>query len=155
MSSASDYPGRLHHAVPGWVKAGALFHVRLRVDPEQIPPLTEPKLAADLLEAARYYHDCRRWWCRLIVLMPDHVHAVLSFPEAAGLAITVRDWKRATARRLGVRWQGNFFDHRLRSEAEADEAWVYFGQNPVAKGLVSHAEAWPWRWSPDNNTKPD
>lgn len=148
MDSEREYPGRLRHAVPGWVKTGAVFHVRLRVAPEQTVPLTEPRLAADLLTAVRRYHELGRWWCRLVILMPDHLHALLSFPEQHGLAATVRDWKRGTARFQGVQWQSNFFDHRLRSETEADESWVYFGENPVVKGLVARAEDWPWRWSP-------
>ena len=148
VNSEHDYPGRLRHGVPGWVKSGSVFHVRIRIAPEQTPPLTDPALAPDLLAAAQRYHQTGRWWCRLIVLMPDHLHALLSFPETAGLATTVRDWKRATARFHGVRWQTNFFDHRLRSEGEADEAWLYFGQNPVVKKLVAQAGNWPWRWSP-------
>jgi REP element-mobilizing transposase RayT len=144
-----EYPGRLRHEVPGWVKAGAVFHVRIRVSLEQVVPLTDEKLGAELLMAVRRYHEIGRWWCRLVVLMPDHLHAMLSIPEnAVGLAGTVRDWKRGTARFQGVRWQDNFFDHRLRSEKEADEAWNYFGNNPVVKGLVTRAEDWPWRWSP-------
>jgi REP element-mobilizing transposase RayT len=149
MEEPRDFPGRLRHDVPSWVKAGAVFHVRVRVAPEQATPLTDTKLGADLITAVRRYHDLGRWWCRLVVLMPDHLHALVSFPEnEAGMASAVRDWKRGTARFQGVRWQSNFFDHRLRSEAEADEAWVYFGENPVVKGLVGRAEDWPWRWSP-------
>jgi hypothetical protein len=47
----------------------------------------------------------------------------------------------------GVHWQSNFFDHRIRHEAEADETWTYLGNNPVVKGLASAPEEWPWRWS--------
>lgn len=148
MQQESEFPGRLRHAVPGWVKAGAVFHVRIRIAPDQVVPLTDRSLGPLLLAAAKHYHDSGRWWCRLVLLMPDHLHAMLSFPEDEGMAATVRDWKRATARLHGVKWQTNFFDHRLRSEKEADEAWAYFGSNPVVKGLVARAEDWPWRWSP-------
>jgi putative transposase len=144
----TGYPGRLCHTVPGWVKAGAVFHVRLRVAPAQAVPLTDARLAPDLLAAVKRYHASARWWCRLAVLMPDHLHALLSFPEQTGMAAALRDWKRGTTRFQRVRWQSNFFDHRLRSETEADEAWAYFGENPVVKGLVARAEDWPWRWSP-------
>jgi putative transposase len=143
-----EYPGRLRHDVPGWVKAGAVFHVRIRSAPEQVIPLTEEKLGADLLAAMRRYHELGRWWCRLVVIMPDHLHALVSFPDQSGMSATVRDWKRGTARFQGVRWQSNFFDHRLRTDKEVAEAWVYFGANPVVKGLVLRAQDWPWRWSP-------
>jgi REP element-mobilizing transposase RayT len=131
------------------VKSGAVFHVRIRIASEQRVPLAVEALGAELLAAVRRYHEAGRWWCRLVVLMPDHLHAMLSFPEhGAGMAATVRDWKRGTARFQSVKSQTNFFDHRLRSESEADEAWVCFGNNPVAKGLAVRAEDWPWRWSP-------
>lgn len=149
MEEPRDFPGRLRHDVPGWVKSGAVFHVRIRVSLEQVTLLTDEKLGAELLTAVRRYHELGRWWCRLVVLMPDHLHALVSFPEnEAGLAGTVRDWKRGTARFQGVRWQDNFFDHRLRSEKEADEAWIYIANNPVVKGLVARAEDWRWQWSP-------
>jgi REP element-mobilizing transposase RayT len=122
------------------------------VAPEQGVSLTDEELGPELLAAVRRYHEIGRWWCRLVVLMPDHLHALVSFPGQGGMAATVRDWKRGTARFQGVRWQSNFFDHRLRAEREADEAWVYFGENPVVKGLVSRAEDWRWRWSPHENT---
>ncbi len=110
MEQPREYPGRLRHDVPGWVKAGAVFHVRIRVAPEPAIPLTEPALAAQLLAAVKRYHESGRWWCRLVVLMPDHLHAMLSFPEhGPGMAATVRDWKRGTARFQGVEWQTNFF----------------------------------------------
>jgi putative transposase len=147
MEPERAFPGRLRHDVPGWVKAGAVFHVRIRVAAEQVTLLTDEKLGGERLAAVRRYHELGRWWCRLVVLMPDHLHMLVSFPEQNGLAATVRDWKRGTARFQGVRWQTNFFDHRLRSEQEADNAWVYLGENPVVKGLVARAEDWPWRWS--------
>ena len=153
MQPEPDYPGRLRHSVPGWVKSGAVFHIRLRIAPEQRVPLTDERLGMDLLTAVRRYHDLRRWWCRLVVLMPDHIHAMLSFPEQNGMAATIRDWKRGTARFQTIKWQSNFFDHRLRSEREADETWAYLGNNPVAKGLVERAEDWPWRWSPSAQLK--
>jgi putative transposase len=147
MEPELEFPGRLRHDVPGWVKSGAVFHVRIRVAPEQVTLLTDEKLGVELITAVRRYHDLDRWWCRLVVLMPDHLHALVSFPEHEEMAATVRDWKRGTARFQGVRWQSNFFDYRLRSENEIDEAWVYFGENPVVKGLVARAEDWRWRWS--------
>ena len=142
-----EFPRRLHHKTPGWVRAGALFHVRVRVHAEQHPPLTVPKLADDLLEAARRYHDLDRWWCELFLLMPDHLHAMLVFPSEPGMALVMRDWKRGTARFQGVNWQDNFFDHRIRNHKERDETWLYIRRNPVVKGLCSDVEMWPWWWS--------
>lgn len=107
MEESRDFPGRLRHDVPGWVKSGAVFHVRIRIASVQVPPLTDEKLGAELLKAVQRYHELGRWWCRLVVLMPDHLHTLVAFPEnEAGLTDTVRDWKRGTARFQGVRLAG-------------------------------------------------
>lgn len=144
---ARDYPKRLHHRTPDWVRTGTLFHVRIRVAAEQSPLLTEPALAAALLAAAHRYHDLGRWWCELFLLMPDHLHAMLAFPGEPGMAIVLRDWKRGTARFQDVQWQENFFDHRIRHSREKMTTWAYIHRNPVAKGLCREDDHWPYWWS--------
>lgn len=133
--------------MPGWVKEGALFHVRLRVDKEQETLLTEPSLAASLLKSAARYHSAGHWWCELFLLMPDHVHALLAFPREPGMSVVIRNWKRGAARLQGVLWQDNYFDHRIRNQAEAQEKWLYIRRNPVVKGLCTTEEVWPHWWS--------
>ncbi|HTL67105.1 MAG TPA: hypothetical protein VL200_05545 [Lacunisphaera sp.] len=79
--------------------------------------------------------------------MPDHVHALLRFPRDPGMAGIIGNWKRGTARFQGIQWQENFFDHRLRHKAEADEKWQYIRNNPVMQGLCDHQDNWPHWWS--------
>ncbi len=109
--------------------------------------MVELPLGIDLLRGARRYHDDGHWWCELFLLMPDHVHAILAFPSVPGMSETLRNWKRATARFHRVRWQGGFFDHRLRSGAESNEKWHYIRRNPVVKNFCATEDAWPWWWS--------
>lgn len=126
--------------------AGAVFHVRLRVDVSQFPLLTDTELAERLLAAARNYDERNEWRCLLMLMMPDHVHALLAFPSGKAMATVVGSWKRYAARSLGVKWQKNFFDHRVRSERELAETWSYVLRNPVAKGLCEKEEDWRWVW---------
>ena len=142
-----EFPHRLHHTTPGWVKEGAAFHIRIRVAPQQGVSLAEPTLAAELIAAAKRYHDLGKWRCDLFLIMPDHLHAMLIFPFYTDLTATTRDWKRGTARFQRVNWQDNFFDHRIRQRKERDETWHYIRMNPVAKGLCSDEDKWPWWWS--------
>jgi len=100
--------------------------------------------ATALLEAARRYHQLHRWHCRLLLLMPDHVHALLAFPAEPGMSRIVGAWKSFTAKRLGIAWQSNFFDHRIRHAAELEEKAAYIAANPVAKQLCARPEEWPW-----------
>jgi len=110
-------------------------------------PLTTPELAADLIQAAKRYHESGKWWCELFMLMPDHMHALLSFPKKMGMAMTIRNWKRGTARIQKVKWQDNFFDHRIRNDRLRADTWSYIRRNPVAKGLCADEDAWPHWWS--------
>ena len=56
----------------------------------------------------------------------------------------VGDWKRFTSERTGIRWQKNFFDHRLRSDESWDEKAAYIRNNPVRAGLLPEGQTWPY-----------
>jgi REP element-mobilizing transposase RayT len=90
------------------------------------------------------YHHRRIWHVALVVLMPDHLHAILSAFGSRSLESTVSSWKRLAAKRLKIRWQRGFFDHRLRSESSAQQKWKYVMQNPVRAGFVPTPEEWPY-----------
>ncbi len=76
--------------------------------------------------------------------MPDHLHALISFPPLSGMRIVVGRWKAWQTRQLGVLWQDNFFDHRIRNRREFELKADYIRQNPVVKGLCKNAADWPW-----------
>lgn len=80
----------------------------------------------------------------LFLLMPDHVHALLSFPKHEAMPDVIGDWKRYQSKLFGIRWQDNFFDHRIRNTEEYLEKAAYIQRNPVAKGLCCQAEDWRW-----------
>ncbi len=145
-AGARQFPQRLHHATPAWVESGATYHVRLRASAAQPVSLTEPVLARPLLASARHYHDAGRWHCTLLLLMPDHLHALLAFAENRAMSRTIAEWKRFTAWQFGIRWQDNFFDHRIRDRRSLRQAYDYILGNPLAKGLVATDSGWPWMW---------
>jgi putative transposase len=140
------FPSRLHHQTPPWVKPEATFHIRLRTSLANEIPLTDTKIAPALLHAAKFYHDTLRWHCRLFLLMPDHAHALLSFPPESTMARIIGDWKGYTAKTLAVKWQPNFFDHRIRDQKGLEEKHHYILANPVVKELCLHPNDWPHRW---------
>jgi len=76
--------------------------------------------------------------------MPDHIHALLSFPKDMVMSQVIADWKRYQSRQRGIRWQNNFFDHRIRNTAEYLEKASYIRNNPVVKGLCETPEEWAW-----------
>jgi putative transposase len=84
----------------------------------------------------------------LIVLMPDHVHMLVSMSPDHDLSKTVGLWKRWPWKKHDIDWQPNFFEHRLRREESADRKAQYVFLNPVRGGLIEKAEDWPWTWMP-------
>lgn len=85
----------------------------------------------------------------LCLLMPDHLHALVSFPIDRDLTKVISNWKEIAAKKAGIVWQRDFFDHRLRSAQELREKEAYISLNPVRKGLVGEPEDWEFVWRPD------
>jgi REP element-mobilizing transposase RayT len=142
------FPSKLHHEVPSWVETGALFHIRIGLN-RQIEQsfLTDAALAATLLDSAKFYETKARWHITLFLLMPDHLHALLSFESDESTSSVVGDWKRFQSNQHGVVWQEGYFDHRLRDDERGEQLSIkmdYIRQNPVAAGLCVKAEDWPW-----------
>ena len=81
--------------------------------------------------------------------MPDHLHALVSFPRDSSPTKVMAGWKEIVAKKTSVTWQRDFFDHRLRSDESHEEKAAYIRQNLVRKGLVAHAEDWEFVWEPN------
>ena len=88
----------------------------------------------------------------MAMIMPDHVHLLASFrwDPGNGMMSLIRNWKRYTANHLGIQWQRDYFDHRIRSENDHQKTWFYMRENPVRAGLVGSFEAWPYVWRPEH-----
>ena len=142
------FPERLHHRVPHWVEPGALFHIGIRLDREKGQKgLTDPALGQAILDSAKSYEVKMRWHITLFLLMPDHLHAVLSFAGSESMSEVIRDWKRFHTRVNHVIWQDGYFDHRLRADERGTQFTAklnYIRQNPVVAGLCARAEDWLW-----------
>jgi putative transposase len=80
--------------------------------------------------------------------MPDHLHALIGVDGRDSLSHPIRDYKRITAKLARVRWQRNFFDHRLRHDESLAEKFAYICQNPVRAGLVRSEIDWPYIFIP-------
>ena len=78
--------------------------------------------------------------------MPDHVHAIISFPPHESMASVVRSWKRYTAKKYSICWQTGFFDHRIRTDEGWEEKGQYIRINLIRRALVKRIEDWPHQW---------
>ena len=131
----------LGHSAPPWVDHGVFF-ITINCVERGGSALTAEKVIECMRDATLHYHGTR-WWIHLWLVMPDHIHALLSFPQRESMIKVVGDWKRYVARKTGVEWQKGFFDHRLRHDESFVEKAHYIRMNPVRKGLVERPADWP------------
>ncbi len=79
------------------------------------------------------------------VVMPEHVHLLVSEPEREGLATAIQAMKQSVARRRGGRfWQERYYDFNVWSERKRIEKLRYMHRNPIKRGLVTSPEQWEW-----------
>ena len=138
---------RLSHAIPDWVNTDAVFFVTICARPRGIDQLCKDHFADGLLNSVRHREELRHWWVHLAVVMPDHVHLLVSFAPEPGMERVITAWKRLTARNLGIARQDGLFDSRLRTARSIEEKGAYVQENPVRAGLVANASDWPYTWT--------
>jgi putative transposase len=88
------------------------------------------------------------------VVMPEHVHLLLSEPSEDMLPRAVQMLKSRVslqARKEGKRtagelpfWQTRYFDHNVRDYEGFVTQLRYIHRNPVKRGICLRPEDWPW-----------
>ncbi len=83
------------------------------------------------------------------VVMPEHVHLLLSEPEDGTLATVLQALKQSVSRTLALRatepfWQERYYDFNVWTAKKHTEKLKYLHRNPVVRGLVARPEDWPW-----------
>ncbi len=94
----------------------------------------------------------RRWYEFYIsgyVVMPEHVHLLLSEPERGEVSLVVQMLKQIVSRKLGTAagepfWQRRYYDFNLWSNDKFGEKLDYMHNNPVRRALVERPEDWSW-----------
>jgi putative transposase len=81
------------------------------------------------------------------VVMPEHVHLMISEPPDATPSDVMRDLKQRVAFSLlerGPFWVARFYDFNVWSEQKRNEKLHYMHMNPVKRRLVKNPKDWPW-----------
>jgi putative transposase len=98
-----------------------------------------------VLERVRRKH---RFYISGYVVMPEHVHLLLSEPEVGKLSATIQVIKQLVSRELGSVgqpfWQRRYYDFNVWTEAKRVEKLRYIHRNPVNRGLVQRPEDYAW-----------
>src|ERR1051326_7606905 len=107
-------------------------------------PLLDSRAAKETFE--RTLERVRIWYgCSIAgyVVMPEHVHLLLSEPERSKLSVVIQMLKQITSQNLRVKhlprfWQVRYYDFPVWSEAKRIE------KLSVKRGLVARPEDWKW-----------
>jgi len=149
----NDLPNRkqLPHKVPSWVNDNSIFFVTICTNPKGVNQLCKEETSLQIWNSAFHYMNIHKWWIHYLLLMPDHVHVLLSLSPKFDLEKTVSSWKRYTSREYNIKWQRDFFDHRLRDNESFERKAEYISMNPVRAGLIDNPENWPYYWGFDSS----
>ena len=136
---------RLYHNAPPWVDDHAVYFITINTSPRGKNQLCHTRIADSLFESAAFRQSSGQWWMQLLLLMPDHLHALVIFNQHEyDMRNTIKTWKGWLIKKTAITWQHGFFDHRLRSKDSVDEKAHYIKHNPVRAGLVQTPEDWPY-----------
>jgi REP-associated tyrosine transposase len=113
-------------------------------------PLLQSSASRDYFEAT--LEHVRRWYGLCIigyVVMPEHVHLLLTEPERRSLAIAIQMLKQVSGRKLAIPdkspfWQRRYYDRNVRGTEELYNALNYIHYNPVKRGLAEQPSQWRW-----------
>jgi putative transposase len=104
-----------------------------------------------LIDALRSNMGSGRFTVHDFVVMPNHIHVLLTIPGTTTIERTMQLIKGGFSYRaqkeLGVRgeiWQRGFSDVRITNEQSFREHQSYLAMNPVKAGLASSPEEYPF-----------
>ena len=119
--------------------------------------LRDSAAAGEVISAWRHF-DGVRYRLHAWLVMPNHVHLVVTLREEHPLSGIIHSWNSFTARRInlltgrsGRLWSPDYYDRFIRDDAHFLAAVDYVEQNPVKAGLVTTPTAWPFSSAYDSH----
>ena len=112
--------------------------------------LKDPRVAACVVVSLLNSEEWGMYGLQSWVLMSNHVHVLLNPRQpVCKITRTVKNMCAREANRILGRtgegfWQDESYDHWVRNPKEFGRIVTYIEENPVAAGLVTRADEWPW-----------
>ena len=108
-----------------------------------------PEVARMLAKQLCHYRTQGKYWLHEFVIMPDHLHLLLtphgttSFERAVMLIKggSSHAIHQARGHKMQI-WQAGFYDWTVRDKADYQAKREYIWMNPVKAGLVEKPEDW-------------
>lgn len=91
----------LPHDFPSWIDpAKEIYFITICCRKRGVNQLALPAVSEPLIDTIKHRHERGDWYAHLAMLMPDHVHFLLSFPRESRLQNTISKWKEWAAKTL-------------------------------------------------------
>jgi putative transposase len=108
-------------------------------------------IASIVEDAIFHYRDQGNYLVHRHVVMPDHLHLILTPGDSTTLEKSVQLIKGGSSREIGKRdgmrfpiWHAGFTEHQIRDQRDFDSHAKYIDENPVKASLAEKSEAYPW-----------
>ncbi len=113
---------------------------------QRLPHFAHPlamELFEEALERARKRY---RFVVAGYVVMPEHVHLMVSEPKRGMLDDAIKAIKLSVSLRSAERpfWLSRYYDFNVFTDEKRIEKLRYMHRNPVVRGLVEKPEDWKW-----------
>ncbi len=110
-----------------------------------------PEVAKGICDTLLWIRDQGRLALHGFVVMPDHIHLIITPSHSQTLSKVMHLLKSYSAQEsnaiLGLKdsmWQAGFHEQALRTGDAMQHAVEYVARNPVDAGLVAKAQDWPY-----------
>ncbi|BCU77763.1 hypothetical protein llg_24780 [Luteolibacter sp. LG18] len=127
-----EYHKRFSRAIERWLDGGEGACV------------LEEQRAADAVREVLLAKDGERFLQHAFVVMPNHVHALVSLGQDEALDDLLKIWKGVSSRRInlamersGELWQANYFDRVIRDGEHFWNCAKYIRRNPTKARLTA------------------
>ncbi|MGA9545195.1 MAG: transposase [Candidatus Sulfotelmatobacter sp.] len=116
---------------------------------QRVPIFRVETRARLLVEVLLGYRDQGKYLLHEFVVMPDHIHLLLTPAREVSLEKSVQFIKGGYSYRLRKVekiqvWQESFTNHRIPDAEDYERHCEYVRMNPVRAGLVREAAAYPF-----------
>jgi putative transposase len=116
---------------------------------QRTPLFRNPQKAGLMMDVLAHYREQKKYVLHEFVIMPDHLHLLLTPAPELSLERAVQLIKGGFSYRLGkakrgLVWQESFTNHRIRDEQDHAHHAEYIRLNPVRIHLAERPELYPY-----------
>jgi len=110
-----------------------------------------PAIASIVEDAIFHYRDQGNYLVHRHVVMPDHLHLILTPGNSTTLEKAVQLIKGGSSHEIGKRdgmrfpvWHAGFTEHQIRDQQDFDSHVKYIDENPVKARLAEKSTEYRW-----------